>query len=154
MASVTPSPPAWLVEAIDQSTPVQPYLIAVTVLSIVLISAVVGVFGTKNTIPLANPPAWSQLRFQKQLGFLREGMDIINSSRRQYFGKPFRILNELGESIVLPPDFAHSIRNDSSLNFRKAVNKVGKSTHNVLIGYSYDAGFPRTSSRLFPVWHC
>lgn len=101
-----------------------PSAVMTVVLLVIALPLVMKAFQAKTSLPLVNPPKWFQLRAQKELGFLKDGMETLHFSREKYPNRPFRILTELGEIIVLPPAFAHTIRNLTSLNFRKAVRKV------------------------------
>ncbi|KAF7590698.1 hypothetical protein BBP40_002534 [Aspergillus hancockii] len=75
----------------------------------------------QSNIPLANPSTISHLKFSKQLELLRSGMQILSQCRDRYNGKPFRLLTELGDVVVLPPRFAHLRRNEASLDFGAAI---------------------------------
>ncbi|KAG5655316.1 hypothetical protein KAF25_010468 [Fusarium avenaceum] len=97
-------------------------LVPVTFLALVLVLSL-GLFAPKSNIPLVNPPAWWELRWKKQLGFVEDGMKIILEGRKKYAGRPFRVITTLGECIVLPPSSVDSIRKNADLNFRKAVAK-------------------------------
>ena len=79
----------------------------------------------ERNIPLINKPAWWQLSIIKKLEFLKTGVDVLDKSRAKSQGKPFRILTELGEMIVLPNRYANEIRNNLDLDFRKAIMNVG-----------------------------
>ncbi|KAH8589065.1 cytochrome P450 monooxygenase-like protein [Bisporella sp. PMI_857] len=97
-----------------------PYYITVFLIVIVAFTLT---GSNESNIPLVNPPKWLQLRITKQLYFIKNGMEILSKSRETYKGKPFRVLTGLGEIIVLPPRFAHIIRNNSSLSFGSAIAK-------------------------------
>ncbi|KAF6781832.1 cytochrome p450 monooxygenase [Colletotrichum musicola] len=100
-----------------------PSAVMTVVLLVIALPLVTKYFQVKTSLPLVNPPKWFQLRAQKELGFLEDGMETLRNSRAKHPNKPFRILTELGEIIVLPPEFAQTIRNLTTLNFRKAVMK-------------------------------
>lgn len=127
-------------------------LLPVTFLALVLVLSL-GYFAPKSNIPLVNPPAWWELRWQKQLGFLEDGMKIILEGRKKYAGRPFRVITTLGECIVIPPTFVNSIRNNTTLNFRKALTKVcmpGLHATSEIPVLTDVLGLPLYLSRLFP----
>ncbi|PVH91565.1 cytochrome P450 monooxygenase-like protein [Periconia macrospinosa] len=89
----------------------------------ILIIATIGLIllnRKSSNVPLANPPSTFGLRILKQFDFFQNGMQIYNSSRKKFAGKPFRLLTGLGDVIILPPRFAHTIRNNENLSFSKA----------------------------------
>ncbi|KAF9880859.1 cytochrome p450 monooxygenase [Colletotrichum karsti] len=51
------------------------------------------------------------------MDFLRTGMKVIDKARSRNSETPFRVLSENGDLTVLPPRFAHSIRNEDNLSF-------------------------------------
>nr|WGZ60663.1 cytochrome P450 [Fusarium tricinctum] len=97
-------------------------LLSVTFLALVLVLSL-GCFVPKSNIPIVNSPAWWEFRWQKQLSFVEDGMEIMSEARKKYAGRPFRVITTLGELIVLPPTFVNSIRNNTTLNFRTASMK-------------------------------
>ncbi|KAF6808175.1 cytochrome p450 monooxygenase [Colletotrichum sojae] len=114
----------WLKEnLVEGPAGLPPSVVMTVVLLVTALPLVTKYLQTKTSLPLVNPPKWFQLRAQKELGFLDDGMETLRDSRAKHPNKPFRILTELGEVIVLPPEFAQTIRNLTTLNFRKAVRK-------------------------------
>lgn len=73
-----------------------------------------------------HPTSIFGLKITKQLEFYKDGMDLIASSRKRFFNKPYRLLTTLGEVIVLPAYYGGVIHNDRRLNFRRAVFEVVK----------------------------
>ncbi|EQB49230.1 hypothetical protein CGLO_11455 [Colletotrichum gloeosporioides Cg-14] len=51
------------------------------------------------------------------MDFLKTGMSVLDKAKSSVADKPFRVLSENGDLTVLPPRFAHSIRNENDLNF-------------------------------------
>lgn len=100
-----------------------PILITASLFILVLVSLTF--LQNKSKYPLVNGPSWFQLRLFKQLDFIQNGMEIFERSRKRFAGKPFRMLTEVGEVIVLPPSYAHDIRNEPGLSFGKAIAQVG-----------------------------
>jgi len=56
--------------------------------------------------------------------FLRNARKILSDRLNKVPGKPFRVLADIGEVTILPPDYAHEIRNDERFSFTKAAYKV------------------------------
>ncbi|KAM5345999.1 hypothetical protein ACJ41O_011860 [Fusarium nematophilum] len=101
---------------------VQPIHVATAVLVIILASRIINSM-SKSSIPVINPPAWFEPKFIKELGFIDHSMEILNNAKNRFPCKPFRVFTDGGEVIVLPPTFAHEIRNMPALNFRSAIMK-------------------------------
>lgn len=125
MSVPLPSKGAWLndvpvTSAISQN---QPLVITASLVILVLVS--LAALHNKSKYPLVNAPGWFQLRLFKQVDFINNGMEIFERSREKYPGKPFRMLTEVGEVVVLPPSWAQDIRNSADLSFGKALAQVG-----------------------------
>ena len=78
---------------------------------------------SSNNIPLINPP-----RFY-DLGAIRAKLAFVFGARRLLAlgvrtGRPFRLLTDLGEMIVLPARYAHEIRSDPRLSFSEVIEQV------------------------------
>ena len=86
----------------------------------------------KSPYSLANPPRFFQFRAIKQLEYITDSVNIISEARARCGKKPFRLLTELGQLIVLPNAYAHIIRNEPLLSFASAVKKVGEITKHFL----------------------
>ncbi|KIL85008.1 cytochrome p450 monooxygenase [Fusarium avenaceum] len=121
-ASNTSVPWAWPDSINLDDLPWNIGLLPVTFLALVLVLSL-GFFVPKSNLPLVNSPAWWELRWQKQVGFVKDGMKIIRAARKKYAGRPYRVITTVGECIVLPPAFVNSIRNNTALNFRKAITR-------------------------------
>ncbi|KAH6625922.1 ent-kaurene oxidase [Boeremia exigua] len=90
---------------------------------LVLALTFIGFRPKKSKYPLANPPHRFQLRLFKQLDFMKNGVGIFGEAQRKFPGKPFRIINELGEALILPPSAINLMRNEEGLSFGEAVNR-------------------------------
>ena len=55
---------------------------------------------------------------------IRSSKQILAKARRDYPNKPFRLLTDWGEVLILPPTFADEIRNEPKLSFSKAAVQV------------------------------
>ncbi|KAH7389951.1 cytochrome P450 [Pyrenochaeta sp. MPI-SDFR-AT-0127] len=57
-----------------------------------------------------------------QWRFIHSSKELIEQGQKKYPNRPFRILTDWGEVLMLTPDYAHNIRNDPHLSFTKAVS--------------------------------
>ncbi|KAI8941464.1 hypothetical protein NX059_002683 [Plenodomus lindquistii] len=96
--------------------------LVVTAFLAVLIAFLLAFREEKSQYPLANPPGWFQTRLSKQIEFFRKGLDIVEEARKKYGDKPYRLITEQGEVLVLPPAYAQEIRNVQSLSFSRAIS--------------------------------
>lgn len=97
-------------------------LIATSILLMVPIA--IQLLKKKSNIPVVNSPSWWQFRAQKKVEWIRRGKEILSEGRERFPRKPFKVLTELGEVVILPPQYAEIIKNDTRLNFRQAIVKV------------------------------
>ena len=56
--------------------------------------------------------------------FMRDAHKIITERFTRLPGKPFRVIADVGEVTILPPEYAHEIRNDDKFSFTKAAFQV------------------------------
>ena len=56
--------------------------------------------------------------------FVLNGRRLLLEGLNKFNGKPFRMLTDFGPAIILPPEYAHEIRNIASLNHAQAIAKV------------------------------
>ncbi|KAH7389954.1 GA14-synthase [Pyrenochaeta sp. MPI-SDFR-AT-0127] len=63
----------------------------------------------------------STLRTKKE--FMKNAYKIITDRFESVPGKPFRLTSDFGEVTILPPKYAHEIRNDNRFSFTKATYK-------------------------------
>ena len=76
-----------------------------------------------NTIPLMNPPKFYDLfGIRAKLSFVFGARALLAQGART--GRPFKLLTDLGEMIVLPARYAHEIRNDPRLSFSEVIVQV------------------------------
>ncbi|KAH6860614.1 cytochrome P450 monooxygenase-like protein [Alternaria rosae] len=73
--------------------------------------------------PLANPPRWNQTTLSKRIEFLKNGRAILSDARKRYGKQPYRLIVDTGECLILPPEYAVTIRNNMDLSFAKAIEK-------------------------------
>ena len=98
--------------------------IITTALCVTIIAYVLNFFEEKSKYPLANPAAWFQTRMSKQIEFFTTGVEIVAQAKKEFGNKPFRLIGEQGEILVLPPQYANTIRNEKDLSFTKAITRV------------------------------
>jgi len=103
---------------------VQPFptIVAIFLVVIVVLSVVVGTSG-KPKHPLANPPRWNQTTLSKRIEFLKNGRAILSDARKRYGKQPYRLIIDTGECLILPPEYAATIRNSMDLSFAQAIEK-------------------------------
>lgn len=75
-------------------------------------------------LPRVNAPKWYELTISKKIEFLKHGMQVYLQGRDKHRNKPYRLFTNMGDMIVLPPDFAHEIRNEEKLSFSGAIIQV------------------------------
>ena len=83
---------------------------------------------SKKTTSISNFPLINPKRFY-DLGGIRAKLTFVFSARHLLAlgvrtGKPFRLLTDLGEMIVLPARYANEIRNDPRLSFSEVIVQV------------------------------
>ncbi|KAG6008046.1 hypothetical protein E4U21_005059 [Claviceps maximensis] len=66
-----------------------------------------------------NSPKWYELKFVKQVRFLSNGIQELAKARCLSNGKPFRLLTNSREIVVLPPSYADILINEDRLSFAK-----------------------------------
>ncbi|EXF77903.1 ent-kaurene oxidase [Colletotrichum fioriniae PJ7] len=57
---------------------------------------------------------------ERKKGFLMNARRIMEDARTQFPGQPYRLMTDVGETVVIPPDLVHDIRNEPGLSFSKA----------------------------------
>ncbi|KAJ4252797.1 hypothetical protein NW762_010703 [Fusarium torreyae] len=67
--------------------------------------------GSRSDVPLANP------RYSKRKDFVPQANKIVAEWFKTNPNKPMRLIGDVDEVTVLPPDLAHEIRNDKRLSF-------------------------------------
>ena len=74
-------------------------------------------------MPLMNPPRFYDLGgIRAKLSFVFGARQLLALGART--GRPFRLLTDLGEMIVLPARYANEIRNDPRLSFSEVIVQV------------------------------
>jgi hypothetical protein len=76
-----------------------------------------------NNFPIINPSKSLEIFGKaRRQEYISKGSSIFNKGVERFPGKPFKVLTESGEITVLPPSWAHEIRNEPNLHFMKAVH--------------------------------
>lgn len=90
-----------------------------------MISIFYSLKNSKSKLPLVNPRKAFELssaRIKKE--FIRNAPDIFEKGFALTGNKPFRVIADIGEVIILPPDLANEVRNDTRLSFSKFMYEV------------------------------
>ncbi|KAL8366212.1 hypothetical protein RB595_007921 [Gaeumannomyces hyphopodioides] len=97
--------------------------IALTLAALVLVPVIAShIFGTKTDgkVPVINAPGPFELTIQKQFEYVTKGVGYLREGRRRYPSSPFKLLTNVGPMTIFPSDRAEEIKNQKTLNFRKA----------------------------------
>ncbi|RYO16536.1 hypothetical protein AA0113_g11550 [Alternaria arborescens] len=113
-------PPEPSLDALVQSLPA---MVTISLGVMVVLSIVVMTSG-KSKPPLANPPRWYQTALFKRLEFQQNGRAIMSEARRRYGKQLYRLITDTGECLILPPEYAATIRNSMDLSFAEAVVRM------------------------------
>ncbi|KAL8330068.1 hypothetical protein RB597_005396 [Gaeumannomyces tritici] len=101
--------------------------IALTLAALVLVPVIAShLFGTKTDgkVPIINAPGPFELTIQKKFEYVTKGVEYLREGRRRHPGKPFKLLTNIGPVTIFPPDRAEEIKNQKSLDFRRAISHV------------------------------
>ncbi|KAJ3952037.1 hypothetical protein N0V92_011540 [Colletotrichum tropicale] len=72
-------------------------------------------------LPWINPPESLDLfNSERKKGFLLNARGLMETGRKKFPGQPYRFMTDVGETVVIPPEFIHDIRNDPGLSFMDA----------------------------------
>ncbi|KAL0944766.1 cytochrome p450 monooxygenase [Colletotrichum truncatum] len=72
-------------------------------------------------LPYINPRESLDLFNQQgKNSFLFNARKLMESGRQQFPGQPYRIMTDVGETVVIPSDFVNDIRNEPGLSFMQA----------------------------------
>ncbi|KAF4780766.1 ent-kaurene oxidase [Colletotrichum scovillei] len=123
MASSSPIASAfsWLGKENSPSPTIQPYGYIATALLVVVFSILLKVSKHDDLPLLQPPPKWFRPTFLAQIEFFKIGKELISKGRATLPGKPYKILSDSGEVLVLPTRFANVIRNEEDLSFGAVV---------------------------------
>ncbi|KXH57510.1 ent-kaurene oxidase [Colletotrichum salicis] len=119
MASSSPVASAfsWLGNENNTNSTIQPYGYIATAVLVIIFSLLLKV-SKHDDLPLFQPtPKWFRPTFLAQMEFFKTGKDLIAKGRATLPDKPYKVLSESGEILVLPPRFANVIYNEEGLDF-------------------------------------
>ncbi|KZL84776.1 ent-kaurene oxidase [Colletotrichum incanum] len=72
-------------------------------------------------LPHINPrPMFDFFSRRQKLDFLSNARKLLDNGRRKFPGQPYRLMTDVGETVVVPSEFVHDIRNEPGLSFLKA----------------------------------
>ncbi|KAH8637760.1 hypothetical protein IG631_05530 [Alternaria alternata] len=109
--------------SLDELVQSLPVVMTISLGIMVVLSVVVMTSG-KSKPPLANPPRWYQTALFKRLEFQQNGRAIMSEARRRYGKQLYRLITDTGECLILPPEYAATIRNSMDLSFAEAVVRI------------------------------
>ncbi|KAI1877566.1 hypothetical protein JX265_003574 [Neoarthrinium moseri] len=66
---------------------------------------------------------WEITNARAKKDFMLRARSLIANGLQRYPGRPFRIMADVGEVLILPPKYAYEIRNHDDLSFTKAAFK-------------------------------
>lgn len=99
---------------------------ACLVLSIV-IAVYYFLYSQTATFELVNGKKKYELSTSRAKGnFVKNAYSILSQRLQTVPGKPFRVIADVGEVTILPPEYAHEIRNDERFSFTKAAYRVSR----------------------------
>ena len=81
----------------------------------------------KSEYPLANPPSWFQTKLSKRIEFFRNGIGILSETKTRYGDKPYRLLTETGENLILSINDLGHVQTEKNLDFGLAIYNVSSS---------------------------
>lgn len=79
-----------------------------------------------SPFPLINgKKRWELTNVRSKMDFKLGARDMIAERLGKVPEQPFRVIADVGEILILPPKYAHEIRNHGQLSFTQAAFKVG-----------------------------
>ncbi|GAO19702.1 hypothetical protein UVI_02064330 [Ustilaginoidea virens] len=77
-----------------------------------------------SALPLVNGKRWFELsNVRCRRNFIHRAGEMMRQQLDRSPRSPFRVLADVGEVLILPPEYAHEIRNNNQLSFTKAAFK-------------------------------
>ncbi|WYZ44784.1 hypothetical protein EsH8_VIII_000100 [Colletotrichum jinshuiense] len=75
-------------------------------------------------LPHINPREHFDFFNQKRKkNFLFSARQLMDNGRKRFPGQPYRLMTDVGETIVIPPEFVHNIRNEPGLSFMESFSE-------------------------------
>lgn len=101
-------------------TQVLAFPIAISVLTFAYVA-----WQRRRSIPLVNGRRWMEFSLTNAKKRFRDNAgEIIWQQLKKYPGMPFRVIADVGEMVILPPELAPEIRNHQDFSFTMAAYKV------------------------------
>ena len=83
-----------------------------------------------SALPLVNGKRWFELsNVRCRRNFIHRAGEMMRQQLDRSPRSPFRVLADVGEVLILPPEYAHEIRNNNQLSFTKAAFKARHQPH-------------------------
>ncbi|KAG6112407.1 hypothetical protein E4U14_002091 [Claviceps sp. LM454 group G7] len=74
---------------------------------------------SRDGLAVLNAPKWFEIKLLKQVHFLVNGIEELARARASSRGRPFRLLTNSREIVVLPPSYAEVLADEDRLSFAK-----------------------------------
>lgn len=74
---------------------------------------------SRDGLAILNAPKWFEIKLLKQAHFLVKGIEELARARALSRGRPFRLLTNSREIVVLPPSYAEVLADEDRLSFAK-----------------------------------
>lgn len=74
---------------------------------------------SRDGLAVLNAPKWFEMKLFKQVYFLVNGTEELARARCLSHGRPFRLLTNSREIVVLPPSYAEVLADEDRLSFAK-----------------------------------
>ena len=101
-----------------------PYMVTLIAVILVFAASAAKIF-RPSPFPLINGRNWFELTsIRQKKEFMAGAWDIVLKGLKHAAGKPFRVVADVGEVIILPPKYAYEIRNRQDMPSALATFKV------------------------------
>lgn len=98
----------------------------------------------KTNAPLVNPAKLHDVfSTTAKLNFILNAKTILKYAREKYSDKSYRVIGDVGEVIILPPQLAQHIRNDDRFDFIRFTERVGSDNPPYTCTKVYYSAFPQ-----------
>lgn len=88
-----------------------------------------------NDLPVLNPKNWWEFTNRRRRAeFIKEGKRLFTLGRQKYPDSPYKLYTDWGEVVVLPPECAEELKNDTRLESLPIVREVRSSPRSTRLG--------------------
>lgn len=125
-ASSLPHPLADLTASWPLSPELGPYpTIAIAVCAAVALASFIKLSPRDSEkFPTINPQTGFEILGKaRRQDYAQHSASYVSQGQQRFPGKPFKLMADFGELMVLPPSYAHEIRNEPNLIFMKALHE-------------------------------